>query len=244
MASVGCLRQDAVWRQHSLQTACQTPHPAASLCLCVCTRLLHVRVLSVSFKDKLDLCCLCCCCCRFVVLVTGTMVYGKGDEQGSKEELEEAMQAALEPAPAAAAVEAERSPLLAPSAAAAVPVSPAVAVVPGGVPGTPSDPIVVRSSFKATMNLMSGSYSRWGRLWESGLVCHLCGGALCSSSTLVCIQNSCMWDRVGQGILGGGGEVRLQHAGVYVARGGGGQLRGRLLQEVCRCLQVQGEGSA
>jgi hypothetical protein len=89
------------------------------------------------------------------------MVYGKGDEQGTKEELEEAMHAALEPA-AAAAVEAERSPLLPQSAAAAaVPVSAAVAVaVPGGVPGTPSDPIVVRSSFKATMNLMSGSYSR------------------------------------------------------------------------------------
>jgi hypothetical protein len=44
--------------------------------------------------------------------------------------------------------------------------------VPGhmGMP-EPSDPIVVRSSFKATMNLMSGSYSRC-----VGLCCGVAGG--------------------------------------------------------------------
>jgi hypothetical protein len=96
------------------------------------------------------------CVGRFAVLVTGTMVYGRGDEEGSKQELAEAMADALDTTPAAAA--AETTPLLLPAAAVA---TPAAVVVPGrlGVLA-PSDPIVVRSSFKATMNLMSGSYSR------------------------------------------------------------------------------------
>lgn len=103
-------------------------------------------------------CCALLCCavlpCSFVVLVTGTMVYGKGDEEGSKQELAEAMAGSLDGTPAAALEAAETAPLLAPAAVPAVAV-PAHAGVP-----MPSDPIVVRSSFKATMNLMSGSYSR------------------------------------------------------------------------------------
>lgn len=103
----------------------------------------------------------CCVLCRavtvrrFAVLVTGTMVYGRGDEEGSKQELAEAMADALDGTPAAAA---ETVPLLLPTAAVT---TPAAMAMPGrmGMP-EPSDPIVVRSSFKATMNLMSGSYSR------------------------------------------------------------------------------------
>lgn len=86
------------------------------------------------------------CCCRFLVLVAGTMVYGRGDEQGTKEELADAVAEALSAGPA---VE-EQAPLL-PPAAAAIPVQ-AVA--------TPSEPIVVRGSFKSTMTMVSGSYSR------------------------------------------------------------------------------------
>jgi hypothetical protein len=93
-----------------------------------------------------------------VVLVTGTMVYGRGDEEGSKQELAEAMAESLDGTPAAALdAVAETAPLLGPSAAAA---ASAVAVPAHGGVAVPSDPIVVRSSFKATMNLMSGSYSR------------------------------------------------------------------------------------
>lgn len=87
----------------------------------------------------------------FVVLVTGTMVYGRGDEEGSKQELMEALQEE------GVSTEAETSPLLPPAAAPGGVVAVPVAALPAGVP---SEPMVVRSSLKATMNLMSGSYSR------------------------------------------------------------------------------------
>lgn len=77
------------------------------------------------------------------------MVYGRGDEESSKQELQEAVQDTLGTSTEAAA---ETSPLLPPPAATAPVALPQPAAV--------SDPIVVRSSFKSTMNMMSGSYSR------------------------------------------------------------------------------------
>jgi hypothetical protein len=100
--------------------------------------------------------CVSCPCCRFVVLVTGTMVYGRGDEEGSREELAEALEGETE----AAAAAQETSPLL-PPAAAAAPAATSAVPMPGRPGAGPSEPVIIRSSFKATMNMMSGSYSRW-----------------------------------------------------------------------------------
>eukprot|EP00878_Enallax_costatus_P024022 GHUV01025609.1.p1 GENE.GHUV01025609.1~~GHUV01025609.1.p1 ORF type:complete len:363 (+),score=95.68 GHUV01025609.1:179-1267(+) len=87
----------------------------------------------------------------FAVLVGGTVVYGWGDEETGKEQLSEAVAEALaSPRPADIAAE-EQAPLLTPVAATAAPI-PGVA--------TPSEPIVVRGSFKSTMTMVSGSYSR------------------------------------------------------------------------------------
>jgi hypothetical protein len=98
------------------------------------------------------------CICRFVVLVAGTMVYGRGDEESAKQELSEAVAEALvaEPTPtAAAAAVDETAPLLPPT----IGISTTLPIAARGVP-MPSEPIIVRGSFKSTMNIMSGSYSR------------------------------------------------------------------------------------
>lgn len=83
------------------------------------------------------------------MLVCGTVVYSRGDEEGVKQELSEAVTEALA-APLPAPVE-EQAPLLA--AAAAPPVG-----IAARAPST--EPVIVRGSFKSTMNIMSGSYSR------------------------------------------------------------------------------------
>jgi hypothetical protein len=83
------------------------------------------------------------------VLVTGTLVYGKGDEEGEKEELTEALAAAsaVEETPPAAAVAGGAAPVLIPSGAV-------------GAVGATAEPIPVRASFKSTMTMVTGSYSR------------------------------------------------------------------------------------
>lgn len=87
-----------------------------------------------------------------MVLVAGTVVYGRGDEEGAKEELSSAVAAALAadaPEAAAASLPGEAAPLLGSSAPMSM--SRAVPVV---------EAPVVSSSLKATMNIMSASYSR------------------------------------------------------------------------------------
>lgn len=88
--------------------------------------------------------------CRFCVLVAGTLVYGRGDEEGAKEE----MAAILEEPEAAQQPAAETTPLLIPPAAVPV-AAPAAA---GSYAA--AEPIPVSSSFKATMTMVTGSYSR------------------------------------------------------------------------------------
>ncbi|WIA30810.1 hypothetical protein OEZ86_000868 [Tetradesmus obliquus] len=93
----------------------------------------------------------------FVVLVAGTMVYGRGDEEATKQELSEAVAEAFVAAPTpAAATDEEQAPLLPPSIGTT---SATLPIAARGVP-MPSEPIIVRGSFKSTMNIMSGSYSR------------------------------------------------------------------------------------
>ena len=82
------------------------------------------------------------------MLVTGTLVYGRGDEQGEKEELAEALAAgsAVEEVPPAA---------LGTSYTGAAPV-----LIPSADGGAAAEPIPVRASFKSTMTMVTGSYSR------------------------------------------------------------------------------------
>jgi hypothetical protein len=85
------------------------------------------------------------------------MVYGRGDEESVKQELSAAVTEAFvaAPTPAAAAAEEEQAPLLPPT----IGISTTLPIAARGVP-MPSEPIIVRGSFKSTMNIMSGSYSR------------------------------------------------------------------------------------
>ncbi|KAK9812950.1 hypothetical protein WJX72_006245 [[Myrmecia] bisecta] len=84
----------------------------------------------------------------FVVLVCGTLIYGRGDEKAIEEIIEEAQEGHGPQSPAAGAF-------------APVPASSAAAAVPGGG-RAPSRPVSMRgtpSSFKSTRNLTSfGSY--------------------------------------------------------------------------------------
>lgn len=82
----------------------------------------------------------------FVVLVTGTLVYGKGDEEASKKELQEAVAAAID-------VAADEAPQ-APGADTSVTIP-----VPAPGPSRPV-PMLMSSSLKATMTISVGSYSR------------------------------------------------------------------------------------
>jgi hypothetical protein len=88
------------------------------------------------------------------VLVAGTVVYGRGDEESTKQELSEAVAEAFVASPSPAAAE-EQAPLLPPT----IGISSTLPIEARGMP-VPSEPIIVRGSFKSTMNIMSGSYSR------------------------------------------------------------------------------------
>jgi len=81
------------------------------------------------------------------VLVAGTLVYGRGDEDEQKAELSAAVTDAM--AEEQAAAPQETAPLLG---------GPSQAVPVGGGGGGRSVPIQVTGSLKATMNI--GSYSR------------------------------------------------------------------------------------
>jgi hypothetical protein len=106
----------------------------------------------------------------FVILVAGTLVYGRGDEAATKEEIEEAVAAGLIPAPVDAAEAGETAPLLQPSrgaaAAAAIPArSVPVGIRAGSLTGAASPHphgSLLSGSFsnRATMTITHGSYSR------------------------------------------------------------------------------------
>eukprot|EP00775_Hariotina_reticulata_P005859 gene5859-6100_t len=117
----------------------------------------------------------------FCVLVSGTLVYGKGDSQEVKDHLSSALGEPDVPPEALAAAD-EQAPLLPPASTAARP-----AAMPVGA-GRPMPAVdawqqeapMVSSSFKSTMNIMSGSYSRSftrgslprGSLSQPGLLHH------------------------------------------------------------------------
>jgi len=84
----------------------------------------------------------------FCVLVTGTLVYGKGDEQGEKEELAEALAAG-------SAVEEASPEALGTSYTGTAPM-----LIPSADVILAAEPIPVRASFKSTMTMVTGSYSR------------------------------------------------------------------------------------
>jgi hypothetical protein len=88
------------------------------------------------------------------VLVAGTVVYGRGDEEATKQELTAAVTEAFVTSPAPVPTE-EQAPLLPPT----IGISSTLPIEARGMP-MPSEPIIVRGSFKSTMNIMSGSYSR------------------------------------------------------------------------------------
>ncbi|KAI8468404.1 MAG: hypothetical protein J3K34DRAFT_11376 [Monoraphidium minutum] len=95
----------------------------------------------------------------FVILVAGTLVYGRGDEEEADEDLIE------EPPAAAAAAADEEAPLLgAPAAASAPRAAPARAApvsVPVGIRGASPQPHgSLSSSFRATSTITHGSFSR------------------------------------------------------------------------------------
>lgn len=90
----------------------------------------------------------------FVVLVGGTLVYGRGDEEGAKQELQEAVADALGEAEGQEA--AAQRPVA--SAAQSRPISAARALT---APISMRQSPVLSSSFKATYNIMSASYSSY-----------------------------------------------------------------------------------
>lgn len=96
----------------------------------------------------LGLCALAHASRSFVVLVAGTVVYGRGDEEAAKAALSSAVSDALSAPTTAAAAALDEAPLL--TAPLSVPADPVLV----------SQPIVVRGSFKSTMTMVSGSYSR------------------------------------------------------------------------------------
>jgi hypothetical protein len=106
--------------------------------------------------------------CSFVILVSGTLVYGRGDEEEGKQELEAALASGAIPAEAATAaapVDEEAAPLLAAAAAAAAaPAAIPARSVPVGIRAAAASPHVsnamMGSSLKATMTITHGSYSR------------------------------------------------------------------------------------
>eukprot|EP00877_Chromochloris_zofingiensis_P012180 jgi/Chrzof1/7215/Cz02g15020.t1 len=101
----------------------------------------------------------------FVILVLGTLVYGKGDERGAKEELSAAVTEALAATGVLDDSAADTAPLLTSHAAAAAVSQPIPArSVPVGVP-----PAAAASSLKATMNITSGSYSYRGSSFAASL---------------------------------------------------------------------------
>jgi hypothetical protein len=131
------------------------------------------------------------------VLVTGTVVYGRGDGEGDKRQLAEAVQGALASDDASVAAAAEAAALGSAAAAEAAPLlaraqAAAGGSAPLGVAGR-SEPIVVSSSLKATMSIVSGSYSRW-RACARVSVC-VCGACVC-----VCLCD-CGWVGVWLGVL-------------------------------------------
>lgn len=103
---------------------------------------------------------------RFVILVAGTLVYGRGDEEATKEELTEALAASDQlPAATLAPADEETAPLLTAPAAAgpSAPVSAPSATrsVPVGIrAASPHAHAMLSSSLKATMTITHGSYSR------------------------------------------------------------------------------------
>lgn len=95
----------------------------------------------------------------------GTLVYGKGDERGAKEELSAAVTEALAATGVLDDSAADTAPLLTSHAAAAAVSQPIPArSVPVGVP-----PAAAASSLKATMNITSGSYSYRGSSFAASL---------------------------------------------------------------------------
>ncbi len=108
-----------------------------------CSSVIRISISEVDLKIQVETCPV--VRHRFAVLVAGTLVYGKGDEKGAKEELAHAVTEALAAQPTAAT---DGEPAL---------------VTTTSVPVT-SRPIAVSymqtSSLKATRNILSGSYSR------------------------------------------------------------------------------------
>lgn len=98
-----------------------------------------------------------------MILVAGTLVYGRGDEEATKDELSEALASGA--GAAVAAADEESAPLLAPGAPPAAPApSQPIPAGRGSGPST-SAPVGIRgaslsSSIKATVTITHGSYSR------------------------------------------------------------------------------------
>lgn len=121
--------------------------------------------------------------------------------------------------------EAETSPLLPPAAAPGGVVAVPVAALPAGVP---SEPMVVRSSLKATMNLMSGSYSRWVGV-EKGrhskhASCMISAGDRQASRRGVRGVGGGVQEGVSGGCRGGGESRAGRWGGGRARTGGGGPI--------------------